>query len=221
MRRGARARAHARGAGALGERAARRTRALPHLGARDQHRRGAGHPAPSGAPGHGATEPALGLRPGREPVGGMAARSEVRLPVLTGRAWTFADDLAAADILPARFARLPAAEGARRLFADLDATLAARLCAGDVLVAGQHLGAGPGGAEAARALAAAGVIAVVAGGFAPGLAEALLAARLPPLQVDAPAVFHTGQRMRLNLEAGPIPNPPSGRPLPVPHLTRD
>src|SRR5213594_4731878 len=78
----------------------------------------------------------------------MAARSEVRLPVLTGRAWAFADDLAAADILPARFALLPAPEGARRLFADLDAALAAQLRAGDVLVAGQQLGAGPGGGEA-------------------------------------------------------------------------
>src|SRR2546427_3798676 len=214
VRRGARARAHARGAGELGERAARRARALPHLRARDQHRRGARHPAPSGPSGHGATEPALGLRPGREPVGGMAARSEVRLPVLTGRAWAFADDLAAADILPARFALLPAAEAARRLFADLDATLAAQLCAGDVLVAGQQLGAGPGGGEAARALAAAGVIAVVAGSFAPGFAEAVLAAGLPPLEVDAPAVFHTGQRMRLNLEAGAVPDPSSGDPPP-------
>src|SRR5205823_1888454 len=85
----------------------------------------------------------------------MVARSELRLPVLTGRAWAFADDLAAADILPARFALLPAPEGARRLFADLDAALAAQLRAGDVLVAGQQLGAGPGGGEAARAPAAA------------------------------------------------------------------
>ena len=149
----------------------------------------------------------------------MAARSEVRLPVLTGRAWAFADNLAAADILPARFARLPAAEGARRLFADLDATLAAQLRGGDVLVAGQHLGTGPGGAEAARALAAAGVIAVVAGSFAPGFAEAVLTAGLPPLEVDAPAVFHTGQRLRLNLEAGTIANLSSGDRLPVRNLT--
>ena len=149
----------------------------------------------------------------------MTAWSEVRLPVLTGRAWAFADDLAAADILPARFARLPAAEGARRLFADLDATLAAQLRAGDVLVAGQQLGAGPGGGEAARALAAAGVIAVVAGSFAPGFAEAVLAAGLPPLEVDAPAVFHTGQRMRLNLEAGAIANLSSGDRLPIRNLS--
>jgi len=151
----------------------------------------------------------------------MAALSEVRLPVLTGRAWAFADDLAAADILPARFALLPAPEGAGRLFADLDATLAAQLRAGDVLVAGQQLGAGPGGGEAARALAAAGVIAVVAGSFAPGFAEAVLAAGLPPLEVDAPAMFHTGQRLRANLEAGVIANLSSGDRLPVRNLTDD
>src|SRR5437667_411893 len=92
---------------------------------------------------------------------------------------------------------------------------------GDVLVAGQQLGAGPGGGEAARALAAAGVIAVVAGSFAPGFAEALLAAGLPPLEVDAPAVFHTGQRMRLNLEAGTIANLSSGDRLPVRNLTEE
>ena len=149
----------------------------------------------------------------------MAEWSEVRLPVLTGRAWTFADELRADDILPARFARLPTAEGARRLFADLDASVAGRLRADDVLVAGQQLGAGPGGAEAARALAAAGLIAVVAGSFAAGFADAVLAAGLPPLEVDAPAIFHTGQRMRLNLEAGTIANLSSGDRLPVRNLT--
>jgi 3-isopropylmalate/(R)-2-methylmalate dehydratase small subunit len=137
------------------------------------------------------------------------------LPVLTGRAWAFADDLAAADILPARFAALPAADAARRLFADLDATLAGAFRSGDVLVAGQHVGAGPEGAAAARALAAAGVVAIVARSFAAGFAEAVLAAGLPPLEVDAPAVFHTGQRLRLNLEAGTIANLSSGDRQPV------
>lgn len=141
------------------------------------------------------------------------------LPVLTGRAWTFADGLTAGDILPARFAALPAADAARRLFTDLDATLAAAFRAGDVLVAGQHVGAGPEAAAAARALAAAGVIAVVARSFAPGFDEAVLAAGLPPLEVDAPAVFHTGQRLRVNLEAGTIANLSSGDRQPVRNLT--
>jgi 3-isopropylmalate/(R)-2-methylmalate dehydratase small subunit len=148
-------------------------------------------------------------------------RVEPRLPVLTGRAWAFADDLAAADILPARFGGLPAAQAARHLFGDLDAGLAARLQAGDVLVGGQNFGVGAGGLAAARALAAAGVIAVVAGSFAAGVADALVTAGLPPLEVDAPAVFHTGQRMRLNLEGGTIANLSSGDRQPVRNLTED
>jgi 3-isopropylmalate/(R)-2-methylmalate dehydratase small subunit len=152
----------------------------------------------------------------------MAERGgEPRLPVLTGRAWAFADNLTADEILPARFADLPPAAAARRLFADLDAELAARLRPGDVLVGGLNVGAGPGAGAAARALAAAGLIAVVAGGFAAGFAAAALAAGLPPLEVDAPAIFHTGQRMRLNLEAGTIANLSSGDRQPVRNLTDD
>ena len=114
-----------------------------------------------------------------------------------------------------------AAEAACRLFADLDAGLAARFAAGDVLVAGQNLGWGGDGSPAARALAAAGVIAVVAGGFARGFADAVLAAGVPALEVDAPAIFHTGQRLRLNLEGGVIANLSSGDRLPVRNLSEE
>jgi 3-isopropylmalate/(R)-2-methylmalate dehydratase small subunit len=146
------------------------------------------------------------------------ARVEPRLPVLTGRAWAFADGLRAADVLPPRFAALPPAEAAHGLFADIDEALAARLVPGDVLVGGHGLGGGPGAEPAARALAAAGVVAVVAGSFAEGFAEAVLAAGLAPLEVDAPAIFHTGQRMRLNLEGGTIANLSSGDRQPVRNL---
>ena len=139
--------------------------------------------------------------------------------MLSGRAWAFADDLAAEEILPRRFAALPPAEAAGHLFADLDAALAAALRAGDVLVGGQHLGGGPGGAAAAHALAAAGVIAVVGGSLADGFAAAALAAGLVPLEVDAPAIFHTGARLRLNLESGTIANLSSGDRQPIRNLT--
>lgn len=146
---------------------------------------------------------------------------ELRLPVLTGRAWCFADALRAADILPERYAGLPAEEAVAHLFADLDPELAFDLRPGDVLVAGQNLGVGPGGESAARALAAAGFVAVVARSFAPSFDEAALAAALPPLEVDAPAVFHTGQRMRLNLEGGTVANLSSGDRQPIRNLTDD
>lgn len=147
------------------------------------------------------------------------ADADLRLPVLTGRAWAFADNLAAAEILPERFGDLPAGEAAQGLFADLDDTLATEFADGDVLVAGQRLGHGAGGAAAARALGAAGVIAVVAASFADGFDDALAAAGIPALEVDAPAIFHTGQRMRLNLEGATIANLSSGDRQPIRNLT--
>lgn len=144
-----------------------------------------------------------------------------RLPVLTGRAWSFADDLRAHDVLPARFAGLAVAEARACLFADLDPGLAARLARGDILVGGQNLGAGPGATPAARALAAAGIVAVVGASLAPDFAAAALDAGMAPLEVDAPAVFHTGQRMRLNLEAGTIANLSSGDRQPIRNLTEE
>jgi 3-isopropylmalate/(R)-2-methylmalate dehydratase small subunit len=143
----------------------------------------------------------------------------LRLPVLTGRAWTFADDLQAADILPLRYGGIAAGEARTRLFADHDAALAAQLAHGAVLVAGQNLGTGPGAAPAAAALAAAGIVAVVGTSLAPDFAAAALAVGLAPLEVDAPSVFHTGQRLRLNLEGGTIANLSSGDRQPIRNFT--
>jgi 3-isopropylmalate/(R)-2-methylmalate dehydratase small subunit len=142
-----------------------------------------------------------------------------RLPVLTGRAWTFTDNLSAADVLPLRFASLPAAQAARHLFADLDGDLASRLAPGDVLIAGQNVGGGAGAAAAARAHAAAGFVAVVAGSFVVGFAEAALEAGLVPLEVDAPATFHTGHQLRINLEGATISDLSSGDRQPVRNLS--
>src|SRR5581483_11742472 len=186
VRRGARASAGCGRAGRVGQQPARRPRPLPHLRPADHGRRGAGHPAPPRPAGHGALGTAMGAR---------ELDLERRLPVLTGRAWTFADGLAAADILPLRCAQLDAGAAAAHLFADLDAGLAAAVRPGDVLVAGARLGHGPGGAAAAAALAAAGMIAVVAQSFADDFAARVLAAGLAPLEVDAPSVFRTGQRL--------------------------
>jgi 3-isopropylmalate/(R)-2-methylmalate dehydratase small subunit len=157
----------------------------------------------------------MGLRDDVEPIGAAPPR----IPVLTGRAWSFADGLRAGDILPPSAGALAATDAVPRLFADLDPSLAARIEPGDVLVAGQRLGSGPGGAAAARALHAAGFLAVIAASYGDGFADALLAAAVPALEVDAPAVFHTGQRLRINLEAGTIANLSSGDRQPVRNLT--
>ena len=151
--------------------------------------------------------------------GGGPLGPDARVPTLFGVALTFADRLAATDILPARFAAEPEPAAARRLFADLDAGLAARLERGGVLVAGHGLGHGDGGASAARALAAAGFVAVVAASFADGFDEHCLAAGMPALEVDAPSIFHTGGRVRINCEAGTIANLSSGDRQPIRNVT--
>ena len=115
----------------------------------------------------------MGLRDADRPLDATPPR----LPVVTGRAWTFADGLRASDILPADASGLQPDAAAARLFAALDPALAARIDAGDVLVAGQQLGGGAGGMAVARALHAAGIVAVVAASYAPGFADALLRRR--------------------------------------------
>ena len=152
----------------------------------------------------------------RDPV---ADARERRIPTRAGCAWAFTDNLAAADILPIRFGALAAAQAATRLFADLDDALAARFARGDVLIGGYNLGIGAGGDAAARALTAAGFGAVVAGSFADAFDDALLRAGIPPLEVDAPGTFHTGNHLRINLEAGAIANLSSGDRQPVRNLT--
>ncbi len=152
--------------------------------------------------------------PGGGPLG--TPDPEARVPTLFGIALTFADRLAATDILPARFAGDGATAG---LFADLDAGFAARIEAGSVLVAGYGLGHGAGGPAAARALAEAGFIAILAASFADDFDEHCIAAGLPPLEVDAPSVFHTGHRVRINCEAGTIANLSSGDRQPIRNLT--
>jgi 3-isopropylmalate/(R)-2-methylmalate dehydratase small subunit len=157
----------------------------------------------------------MGIRDDPEPLGEPVSR----IPVLTGRAWSFADRLRACDVLPLGFAAAAPADAARHLFGELDPTLAARISSGDVLVAGQEMGGGPGGVVAARAVRAADIAAVVAVSYADGFDDALLDAGVPALEVDAPAVFHTGQRLRINLEAGTIANLSSGDRQPVRNLT--
>lgn len=139
--------------------------------------------------------------------GGGPVDPDARVPTLFGVALTFADHLSASDVLPVR--------GGSTLFADLDVGLAARIERGSVLVAGHRLGHGAGGAAAARALAEAGFVAVVCASFADGFDEHCLDAGLAPLEVDAPSVFHTGQRVRMNCEAGTIANLSSGDRQPI------
>lgn len=144
---------------------------------------------------------------------------EEPLPTLTGRAWAFGIVLTVADVLPPRFAALPPPQARTYVFADLDAGLAARLGRGDVVVveelratgdAPPAAGDGALTAAAFAALRAAGVVAAVARVYGPGIEEGALAAGVVPVTLDAPAFVHTGDRVRIDLEAAKIVNLSSG-----------
>jgi hypothetical protein len=134
---------------------------------------------------------------------------EEPLPTLTGRAWAFGIVLTIADLLPERYATLAAAEASRHVLRNLDAALAGRLAPGDV-VAVEDLRGGPGAAAAFAALRHLGIVALVACHYDDGLEEAALAARVVPVALDAPAFIHTGDRLRIDLEAAKIVNLSSG-----------
>src|SRR5262249_53216056 len=84
-----------------------------------------------------------------------------------------------------------------------------RMRAGDV-VAVEDLQAAPGAAAAFAALRHLGIGALIACRYGAGLEEAALAAGLVPVALDAPAFIHTGDRVRVDLEAAKIVNLSSG-----------
>jgi 3-isopropylmalate dehydratase small subunit len=141
---------------------------------------------------------------------GLPPHWEEPLPTLTGRAWAFGPRLTAADVLPDRVAAFTASEARRHLFADLDPTLAARIAPGDVLVTEEHAWAQPDRSAALPALAAAGIVALIGRVIAPVLERAALDAGIVAVVLDAPHFIHTGDRLRVDLEAAKVVNLSSG-----------
>jgi len=151
----------------------------------------------------------------------MTAESKDRLPMLDGRALSFGLELSAADILAEPFATLAPAEARGHLFARLDATLGQRLGAGDVIVVEDLSGAASTAHPAMAALAAAGVTAIVARRIAAPVTEAAHAQNLVTLLVDTPSFLHTGDRVRLDLDAAKIVNLSSGDRVAIRNLDDD
>jgi len=134
---------------------------------------------------------------------------EEPLPTLTGRAWAFGIVLTLADVLPSRYAGLPPHEAHRHVLADVDPEWAARVRAGDLVIVEEFHGDAER-RDAFAALRLAGIAALVARRYDDGLENAALAAGIVPVVLDAPAFIHTGDRVRLDLEAAKIVNLSSG-----------
>ena len=132
------------------------------------------------------------------------------LPTLEGRALSFGLVLHAEQILDPVHAHLPVATARSHLFSAIDATIATRLAAEDVVVAEEIVGTPEAADVALAALAAAGVVALVARRFAPSVLRSAPAQGLATLVVDTPGFLHTDDRVRLDLDAAKIVNLSSG-----------
>ncbi|MCC6849692.1 MAG: hypothetical protein IT294_14405 [Deltaproteobacteria bacterium] len=132
------------------------------------------------------------------------------MPTLEGRALGFGLTLTAAQILDPAAPELPPDDARGRLFVAVDPALAARLARGDVIVAEEI--ADPDGAapRALAALAQAGVVALVARRFAATVRESAAAVGVVPVVVDTPCMLRTGDRLRLDLDAGKVVDLSSG-----------
>lgn len=140
------------------------------------------------------------------------------LPTLEGRAWWFGLRIDAAQILAPSCSGLPPAEARTHLFADVDASIAARFVEGDVLVAEEYGGAVSGVRPALAALGAAGVRALIGRVVPAPFVAAADESGLAVLVLDAPSFAHTGDRLRLDLDAAKVVNLSSGDRAPVRNL---
>jgi 3-isopropylmalate/(R)-2-methylmalate dehydratase small subunit len=135
---------------------------------------------------------------------------EEMLPTLEGRAVSFGLELAANDVLAEAHATLAPTEARMHLFAGIDASLAGRLAPGDVVVAEEVTGNAAAARPAIVALAAAGITAIVAQRIASEVTNAAHGQGVVTIIVDTPSFLHTGDRMRLDLDAAKIVNLSSG-----------
>jgi 3-isopropylmalate dehydratase small subunit len=134
------------------------------------------------------------------------ARDEDELPVVTARAWVFADRMRADEV---------AADDAAPPFAALSVEIAEAIDVGDVVVAGSEFACGEGAPRAARALHRAGIFAVIARSFATDFLAEALRLGLPTIVVDEPQSIRTGDRLRVDIEGGRIVDLSSGDRMPI------
>lgn len=138
------------------------------------------------------------------------------------RAWIFGDDIDTDVLAPGRYMKLPIEEIAKHCLEAVDPTFAANVRPGDVVVAGRNFGAGSSREQAAGALKALGVAAVIAPSFAGIFYRNALNLGLVALVCPEAGRIRAGDAIAFDAEAGRIENRTRGETLacePIPaHL---
>ena len=132
---------------------------------------------------------------------------------LKGRAWKYGDDVDTDVIIPARYLNTSdPAELARHCMEDIDATYAAKVSKGDIIVAGKNFGCGSSREHAPIAIKASGASAVVARSFARIFYRNAFNMGLPIFEApEAVDGIDAGDRLAVDMEKGVLRNETKGR----------
>ena len=127
---------------------------------------------------------------------------------MKGQVWRFGDDVDTDAIIPARYLNTSdPQELARHCMEDADATFAARVQPGAIIVAGKNFGCGSSREHAPLAIKAAGVACVIAAGFARIFYRNAFNIGLPILESpEAAAGTQAGDDLEVDLATGEIRN---------------
>ena len=124
-----------------------------------------------------------------------------------GRAWTFGDDIDTDQITPSRFiVSGDPDELAEHAFEDLHPEFAAKVSAGDYVVAGHNFGSGSSREHAPLSLVGAGVSGIVAQSFARIFFRNALNLGLPVVVCPAADRIDDGDEVSIDLDAGSVHN---------------
>ncbi|MBN1889988.1 MAG: 3-isopropylmalate dehydratase small subunit [Thermoflexales bacterium] len=132
---------------------------------------------------------------------------------LTGQVWKYGDNVDTDAIIPARYLNMSLPEElAPHCMEDIDASFAALVQAGDIVIGGENFGCGSSREHAPLALKGAGVACVVAKSFARIFYRSAINTALPILECSQ-AVQETekGDTLTVDLQAGLITNARTGR----------
>jgi 3-isopropylmalate dehydratase small subunit len=139
--------------------------------------------------------------------------------IFSGRAWVFAGELPAAEILPAQFADYPEEELGAFVLYGHQPDPAKAIAPKDILVTTGEVGRGEYPARAVRALMQAGVGGVIAPAFVWLFFRACINLGLPPLTLWEAGEIRSGDRLRADLAARVVKGFSSGTRYPIRDLS--
>ncbi|MCX7779870.1 MAG: 3-isopropylmalate dehydratase small subunit [Negativicutes bacterium] len=146
--------------------------------------------------------------------------------ILEGKVWRYGDNIDTDVIIPARYLNTSdPQELAAHCMEDIDASFAANVRQGDIMVAGKNFGCGSSREHAPIAIQASGIACIIADSFARIFYRNAINIGLPIIELGKDAErIGSGDSVRVDLQAGIISNKTSGEEFkiqPLPGFIRD